>query len=188
MLEEPQEGATPEDEEVEAYLDGASVDEDIDESSILDEEEEYVPEDVPILINPDALSKLRRFMEARDLRDDLETQLATAKKEYRQIEEEVHLMLASSELTSRLGNIDLGDPWGVTSFGAMETTYARVLDEDKAKAHFEKTGASGYIRADKLVMARLNEEVRQAEEAGESAPPGLDSYKKRYVQITRQKD
>lgn len=170
------------------YLDGEFADEDDgdDDVQVMDEDE-YVPEDVPELINPDALAKLRRFMEARDKRDDLEAQLAEAKKDYTEIEGEVHLMLAMSPM-SRLGNIDLGTPWGITSFGAMETTYARVLDEDLAKDHFAREGANNYIKQDKLVMARMNEEVRRAEEEGVAAPPGLDSYKKRYVQITRQKD
>jgi hypothetical protein len=188
MADEPDPVEDELDEDVPRYLDGEFADADDGGSGIdILDEEEYVPEDVPELINPAAMTKLRRFMEARDLRDDLEAQLAAAKKAYTEIEGEVHLMIAMSPM-ARLGNIDLGTPWGITSFGAMETTYARVLDEDAAKEHFEKEGASSYIKQDKLVMARMNEEVRRAEEEGTTPPPGLDSYKKRYVQITRQKD
>lgn len=148
-------------------------------------DEDFSLEDIPQLIGDEALVKLRRFMEARELRDELEEKLKTAKEEYKEVEMEVHLMIANSPI-DRLSNIDLGDPWGRVSFQNQETPYARVLDAEQAMRHYKDMGAN-YIVEDKLVMARMNEEVRRAEEEGKSMPPGLDSYKKRYVQVTKQK-
>lgn len=161
------------------------VDDEPEDDDLDYDEDDLSLVDIPQLISDEALVKLRRFMEARELRDELEEKLKAAKEDYKEIEMEVHLMIGNSPV-ERLSNIDLGEPWGRVSFQNQETPYARVLDADVALEHYRKLGAN-YVVEGKLVGARLNEDIRRAEEEGRPLPPGLDSYKKRYVQITKQK-
>lgn len=138
------------------------------------------------MISEEAVAKLRRLMEAREKRDTDKKQAEASEKEYREIEAEVHEELAEGPM-DRLNGIDLGDPYGKVSFHAKETTYARVIDADAALEHFEQRAMIDEMTQSKIVMARANELVREAKEAGESMPPGLDYYPRRYVQITKQK-
>lgn len=138
------------------------------------------------MISEEAVAKLRRLMEAREKRDTDKKQSEASEKEYREIEAEVHEELAEGPM-DRLNGIDLGDPYGKVSFHAKETVYARVIDPDAALEHFEERAMIEEMTQSKIVMARANELVREAKEAGESMPPGLDYYPRRYVQITKQK-
>lgn len=138
------------------------------------------------MIDQEAVNKLRRLMEARQLRDEDKAAAEASEAAYREIEAEVHEALADGPV-DRLNNIDLGPPYGKVSFHAKETTYGRIIDADKALEHFEKRAMVDEVSAPKFVMARINEIVREAEDSGQQMPPGLDYYKRRYVQITKQK-
>lgn len=138
------------------------------------------------MISEEALTKLRRLMEAREKRDVSKKEAERAEKDYREIEAEVHEELADGPV-DRLNNIDLGPPWGKVSFHAKETIYGRVIDPEAALEHFEGRAMVDEMTNPKFVMARVSEVVREAKEAGENMPPGLDYYPKRYIQITKQK-
>lgn len=125
-------------------------------------------------------------MELREARDVAKEALKTAEDEYRAAETDVHEALSEGPV-DRINNVDLGAPWGKVSFHAKETTFGRILDKDKAKEYFAATGELKEISEPKFVMARINEIVRAHDEQSESLPDGIDFYKKRYVQITRQK-
>lgn len=139
------------------------------------------------MISNEAISKLRRLMEARQARDEAKRALKTAEDEYREMEAEIFAELEDGPI-KRINNIDLGPPWGVVSFQARETVYGRVIDEEAAIEHFKAMGMLDEVTNRKPVMARVNEFVRDAVEQGEKPPEGLDYYRKQFVTITRQKN
>jgi hypothetical protein len=132
-----------------------------------------------------AKAKLRRLMEARDKRDKAKKALETAEKDYREIEAEVHEEL--SESVEGTLKVPLGPPWGTVSFLPKSTTYSNVLNEDRLLEYLEDRALVDEYTKPSVVKGRLNELVREIEDTGEQMPPGLDAYKRRYVQITKQK-
>lgn len=138
------------------------------------------------MLSQEAIEKLRRLMVLREARDEAKAALSRAEEEYREAEAEIHEELSEGAL-DRLNNVDLGPPWGKVSFHAKATTYGRVVDSEQARAFFEGQQMGDVMTEPKFVGARINEIVRDAEEQGEELPPGLDYYKRRYIQITRQK-
>lgn len=138
------------------------------------------------MLDREAIGKLRRLVDARNRRDETRRAAELAEKEYREIETEVHEELTDGPM-SRLPNIDLGEPWGRVTFHAKETYFGRIIDEDAALEGFEQRAVVDEMTKPRIVMARINETVREAIEAGTPMPPGVDFYAKRYVQITKQK-
>lgn len=138
------------------------------------------------MLDQTQIGLLRRLMEAREKRDEAEKAKRSAENEYRDIEAEVHEALADGPMT-RLNNVDLGPPWGRVSFHAKETYYGRIIDKEAALEGFENRALVEEMTEPKIVMARVNEVVREAIEEGSRMPPGVDFYAKRYVQITRQR-
>lgn len=136
------------------------------------------------MISEKAKAKLRRFMEARDQRDKDKVALEQSEAAYREIEAEIHEEL--SDLAGTL-KVPLGPPWGTVSFLAKKTTYANILNPDRLLEYLEERAMMDEMTEPKLVKGRLNELVRELEETGAEMPPGLDSYPRRYVQITKQK-
>mgnify|MGYP001600762015 CR=1 FL=1 len=138
------------------------------------------------LLSEDAVGKLRRLMEARDQRDADEIASKNSEREYREQEAAVYEALAEDNVRGSI-KVDLGEPWGVVRFGARETFFARVIDEDRALEYYESRAMLEEVSKPKLVMRRLNDDVREAREQGLDVPPGLDWYARRGVTITRQK-
>lgn len=138
------------------------------------------------MIDQDAVDKLRRLMEAREKRDTAKTAAESAEKEYREIEAEVHEALSEGPV-DRLNNVDIGPPWGKVSFHAKTTTYGRIIDAEKAQEYFEGRAMVDEIIEPKFAAARVNEIVRELDERDAPMPPGVDYYKRRYIQITQQR-
>lgn len=132
------------------------------------------------------IALLRRLVEAREKRDEAAKAARAAEQEYREIEAEVHEELSEGPMT-RLNNVDLGPPYGRVSFHAKETYYGRIIDKEAALEYIEDRAMLDEMTEPKIVMARVNEIVREAVEDGERVPPGMDYYARRYVQITRQR-
>ena len=132
------------------------------------------------------IALLRRLVEAREKRDETDAAARRAAAEYREIEAEVHEELTDGPV-QRLNNVDLGPPYGRVSFHAKETTYGRILDKDQALDYIEERQMADEMTESKIVMARVNEIVRECVEEGQDLPPGFDFYRRPYVQITRQK-
>jgi hypothetical protein len=130
---------------------------------------------------------LRRFMEAREEKDATELAAKKAKETYQEMEADLYEKLSEGPM-SRLNNVDLGPPWGKVSFGARETFYGRVIDEEAALEYFEKRAMIEEVSHPKFTMKRINEIVRDSLEQNQSPPPGLDFYARRGVTVTRQKD
>ena len=130
---------------------------------------------------------LRRLLEKRQENDQKQAEAATAKKEKDDVEQEVFDHFEENGVVGTI-KLDLGEPWGVQSFRTRETFYARVVDEDALIEHYEQRAMIDEISAPKLVKRRLNTEVREALDAGQPLPPGLDWYADRGMTITAQKD
>lgn len=130
--------------------------------------------------------KLRRFVEAREKRDEAKVTLENAEKEYRELEAEVWEEFEESPLTGTL-KIDLGDGLGEVGFLAQETHFGRIIDSDAALEYFENRALVEEYTEPKITMARVNELVRDRIEQGESMPPGIDFYTRRPVKISRKK-
>lgn len=126
-------------------------------------------------------------MEARQKRDESKTQLEADEKDYREMEAEVYEALEDNPVQGTV-KVDLGEPWGVVSFGPRETYFGRVIDDDEAAEYFEQRAMMDEVSKPKFVMKRINEEVRDRIEQGMKMPPGIDYYARRGVTITRQKD
>ena len=139
-----------------------------------------------IEIIPEATkAMLRRFLELRDVRDASKAAAEDAEKAYREAEAEVHEAL--SESIDGTLKVPLGPPWGTVSFLPQATTYANVINDRKLEDYLEQRAMMDEYTKPQLVKGRLNELVRELEEAGDEMPPGLETYKKRYVRITRKK-
>lgn len=137
------------------------------------------------MINDKDKAKLRRMMDARVKRDADKKAAEKSEEEYREIEAEVWEEL--SEALEGTLKVNLGPPHGVVSFLPKSTTYANILNADKILEYLEDRAMMDEMTEPKLVKGRLNELVRELEETGATMPPGLDSYRRRYVQITKQK-
>ena len=138
------------------------------------------------MVSDEDIKVLRRFMEARQERDETEQAAKKAKETYQEMEQELFERLADGPV-DRINNVELGPPWGKVSFGARETPYGRIIDEEVALAYFEQRAMVDEVTAPKFTMRRVNEIVRDALEQGQQPPPGLDFYFRRGVTVTRQK-
>lgn len=130
--------------------------------------------------------KLRRFVEARTVRDETKVASERAEKVYRAQEAELWDELADSPIEGAI-KVNLGPPYGVVTFQPKETYYGRILDEEKALEYFEQTAQVDEFTKPKIVKSRLNELVRQCLEAEKSPPAGIDFYASRYVSISKKK-
>lgn len=139
---------------------------------------------------PAFIARLRRFMELRETRDESKKAAETAEKEYREAEADLYEELAAddSPIEGTL-KLNLGDPWGVVSFGPRETYFGRIIKgmEDEALEHFEQRAMIDEVTEPKFSMKRINEIVRDVKEHGGKMPPGIDFYARRGVTITRPK-
>lgn len=144
------------------------------------------------VFSPEFVAKMRRFMEAREKRDQLKEAAKAAEEEYREFEAEVWEELAPDDPNDpdyKLipVKIPLGAPWGTVTFGPRETIYGRIIDDEAALEYYDRRAMADDVTAPKFVMARINEEVREKHENGEKMPDGVDYYAKRFVSITRAK-
>lgn len=128
----------------------------------------------------------RRFVAKREERDADAAKAKQSEEDYRELEAEVWMALEESPLEGDI-KIDLGEPYGVVTFGPRETYYARVLNKEDVLEHFEQRAMIDDVMTPSLSKARLNEVVRDCIDAGKEPPPGLDFYAKRGVNITRKK-
>jgi hypothetical protein len=128
-------------------------------------------------------------MELREASDEADKAAKSAKAEFREAEADLFDKLTDPDTgdVRRIPPVDLGPPFGRVAFQARETYYGRIIDEQAALEHFRSKGVLEEVASPKFVMKRINEEVREAIEAGVSPPPGTDFYANRGVTITRQK-
>lgn len=138
------------------------------------------------MISEQTKAHLRRFMEVRDARDAANKAAETAEKAYRDMEADVYEEMKNSGVKGSI-KVDLGDPWGVTSFSTRETFFGRIVDKDAALAYYEDRAMIEEVSEPKFVMKRINDEVRDALEQASEMPPGHDWYARRGITITRQK-
>jgi hypothetical protein len=139
------------------------------------------------MITEETIATLRRFMETRERRDEAKKEHDEAKKEYVEAELDLFEALIDNPIKGAL-KVDLGDPWGVVSFAPRETYYAQIVDEEEALKHYEQRARIDEVTSPKFVMARLNEDVRDAMEGNGKMPPGVTYYPRRGVTVTRQKN
>jgi hypothetical protein len=131
--------------------------------------------------------KLRRFVELREKRDAAKLAATRAESDYREAETEVwEAFDESPQEGSR--KIDLGEPYGVVTFQAKETTYGRVLSEEEFLDYLEQSAQVEEYTVAKIKEARINELVRGFREQNIDLPPGLDFRTTRYVSISMPKD
>lgn len=128
----------------------------------------------------DLATRLRRFEELRQVRDEANAAAAAREKEYREMEQEVWEALDAS---------DLNPPYNIDGikFGLGETHYGRIIDQEAALEHFESRAMTDELTRPAIQKGRLNEIVREHIEQRVPLPPGVDFYTRRYVKITRPK-
>lgn len=136
------------------------------------------------LIPEESKAQLRRLMELRDKRD--ETKIAADKAEHDYREAEADAFEALKDIKGAI-KVDLGAPWGETSFRSREQHFAQIINEDEMLAYYENRAMIDEITTAKPRMKVLNEHVRDAREQGLDPPPGLGWTTRRGVTITRQK-
>jgi DNA-binding GntR family transcriptional regulator len=129
---------------------------------------------------------LRKMLEARQAHEEAAAAEKAAKKEKDETELDVFERFEESGQMGTL-TVDLGEPWGVVSFRSRETHYAQIIDADEVQEHYEQRAMLDEVSAPKFVKKRLNEDVRQAIELGQSPPPGLSYYTDRGITVTRKK-
>jgi hypothetical protein len=138
------------------------------------------------VLGTDLATKLRRFIETRESRDEAAATAKRLEEEYRQEEAELWDALEDSPMLPPY-KVDLGEPHGIVTFQNKETYYGRIIDEEKAQEYLEQTAQVDEFSKPKFVMARVHELVRSKLEAQESPPDGFDFYAKRYISISRPK-
>lgn len=141
---------------------------------------------MPQVFTDEFIAKCRRFVEARQKRDRAKAAAKEAEDDYRELEAEVHDMLTPEDPLAKATavKVPLGEPWGTVTFQPRATDYARIIDDEKAVEWAEGRALIDEFTAPKFVMARLNEEVREARDEGKPLPDGVDFYTKRFVTIT----
>jgi hypothetical protein len=132
----------------------------------------------------DLVSRFRRLVELREKRDQDKKAAERSEKAYREAEAEIWEELEESPVKGTV-RIDLGDDLGVVTFQPKETYYGRVINQNDALDYFEERALMDEFTTPKIVMARVNEQVRQCIEQGDPIPPGLDYYAKRYISISK---
>lgn len=138
------------------------------------------------LLSDEAKAHFRRLMELRVAHDEAQAAAKKAEKEYRECEADVWESISESSIKGTV-KVDLGEPFGVTQFGATETHYAQVVDAGEALEYYEGKHELAAVTEPKLVMRRINEEVRRRIEEGGDLPPGVTYRTTRRVPITREK-
>jgi hypothetical protein len=131
-------------------------------------------------------AEFRRLMELRVERDETKLAADNAEKAYRAFEAEIWDRLSESSQLPPY-KFDLGEPHGVVTFHPKETHYGRIIDKEKALDYFEGRAMMDEVTEPKIVMARVNEIVRDAMEQNESLPEGIDFYARRFITITKAK-
>lgn len=137
------------------------------------------------LISPQHKAMLRRFLELRDAKDETAAAATAAKKAHDEAELELHDTL--KEALAGTLKVDLGPPYGVTSFLPQETKVANVINEKKLERYLEDRQMTEEYSKPGLVKGRLNAMIRDFDERGEEYPPGLEKFTKRFVRVTRSK-
>jgi hypothetical protein len=138
------------------------------------------------MISEEVKAKLRRLLDARQERDTAKKKAENKEKDYRELEAEVWDMLDEADLEPPY-KFKLGEPYGTVRFNNRTTYYGRIIDEDAALEGFEQRAVIDEMTKPKIVMQRINEEVRDAIEQGKPLPPGVDFYPKRFVSISKEK-
>lgn len=150
---------------------------------------EYDPADdtdpnLPPVIDPRAIAKLRRLIAAREKVDELEVALEAAKKDKDILDSEVWDMLNEAPMRPPFKFIIDGEE---IIFHNKTTPYGKILDYDKAYEWAREKGWDEALNEDRFVMARVNEEIRERIDDNAEMPPGIGYTEKRWVAITRQK-
>lgn len=142
------------------------------------------------MFTDDQKDMFRRLVDARRTREADKKALEKSEADYRELEAEVWDALTEDGLLSRKDatiRVPLGGDYGTFIFSPAETFYGRILNEEQALEYLEDRAMLDEATKPKIVMARINEIVNQAREAGEAPPPGMDFYPRRYITITQQK-
>lgn len=129
-------------------------------------------------------SKFRRLVELREDRDERKSAFERAEEEYRSYESELFAELEESPVKGSR-RIDLGEPHGLVVFTPRETKFGRVVDLDKAIAHFEQRAMVEEMTRPKIEKRKLNEMVRELLEQGKPMPEGIDWYANRGITISK---
>ena len=138
------------------------------------------------MISEESVSQLRRLAELREARDLAKTAADKAVKEFREAEADVFEAFEDGAASGGM-KVDLGEPWGTITFRPRETYYAKVIDVDALQDYYEQRAMVEEMSSIKFTAKRLNEEVRDRIEQGESMPEGLSYYVSRGITMTRQK-
>lgn len=145
------------------------------------------------VISDEVKAKLRLLLEARDLVDELDAQLSTAKKDLDEVEMDVFEMFASTDdegepAVSGTISVPLGEPYGTVKFRTRETHYAKIIDKELLMEHYENRGLVDDVMTEpKFVMKRINGDVREIIDTNGKLPPGVTYRTDRGMTITRQK-
>jgi hypothetical protein len=138
------------------------------------------------VIDQAAINQLRRLMDARVKRDEDAVKAKRSEETYREVEAEVYEAFEDSGTVGTI-KADLGEPHGIVSFRTRETYFGKIVDEDAALEYYEQRAQIDEVTQPKFTMARINEEVRDRIEQGQSMPPGVTFTARRGMTITRQK-
>lgn len=128
-------------------------------------------------------SRFRRLAELRVDRDIDAVAAKRSEEAYREYEAELLSIVEDSGLKGSI-EFDFGGDLGIISFQRRKTTYGRIIDKAAAMAAFEEEGMFEAMTGQKIEARRLNELVRERQEAGEDLPNGVDYYDKRFISIS----
>lgn len=129
-------------------------------------------------------SRFRRLAELRQQRDIDKKIAEGSEAEYREYEAEVYEAIEESDLKGSI-EFDFGDDLGTFRFSKRSTIYGKIIDMNQALDSLEDRAIVDEMTATKIEAKRLNELVRTAIENGEELPPGIGSYDRKFITITR---
>jgi hypothetical protein len=132
---------------------------------------------------------LRKYVDLRRQKDELEAELSEVKAEWTEQMRFVHELLRKDG-TLGATMVDLGPGYGKFRFTPGETITANIHDEHQLHQWIEAEGRGDELYfPDKLRKKPLNEMVREIlNHENAEFPPGLDYTEVRKVTMTKLKD
>ena len=131
-------------------------------------------------------NRFRRLAEYRQERDQDKLTAKKSEEAYREYEAELLAVLEDSDLKGAI-QFDFGGDLGTISFQRRKTIFGKVIDKQLALQSLAAEDLEEQMTGTTIEARRLNELVRERDEAGEDLPDGIGFYEKKFVSISHKR-
>ena len=131
---------------------------------------------------PNLDDDLRELVDLDRKKKRLKKEAEAAGAAYQRKEREVYAKFESAYGANiKTINVDLGEGYGSMKFGRRKQIFAKIEDEDTARASLEKLGLADAMFQSKPFKRALNDFVKEILEGGGEFPEGIDFTEKLIV-------